>query len=844
MVGQGSEGMTGVVPSSTADEHFNPRAIDERWQRVWREERSWEVSNTAPASKIAYVLEMLPYTSGEPHVGHLKNYAVGDAVAHFLRRRGYYVLHPMGYDAFGLPAENHAIQTGKHPRISTDESIASFRKQFKQWGISVDWTREISTHLPEYYRWTQWIFLQLFNAGLAYRSQAAVNWCPRDATVLANEQVVGGRCERCGSLVEQRQLEQWFFRITQYAERLLNDLDALDWPSHVKLMQQNWIGRSEGATIRFSAGGADIEAFTTRPDTVFGATYLVLAPEHPLVDKIVADSWPSGVDRRWTASAATPAEAVAAYRTATSLKSELDRQESKHKTGVFTGGYATNPVNGEQIPVFIADYVLMGYGTGAIMAVPGQDQRDWDFATAFGLPIIRTVETSEGFDGEAYTGGGPAINSGFLNGLGISEAKKTIIAWLEQHEHGTATVQYKLRDWLLSRQRYWGCPIPIVYCDSCGLMPVPEEQLPVKLPDIEDYTPKGKSPLAAAEDWVATSCPRCDGPARRETDTMDTFVDSSWYYLRYCDPKNDQAAWGLDAVRRWMPINQYIGGIEHAILHLLYSRFLCKALADLGQLPVQEPFGALFTQGMITRNGAKMSKSRGNVVSPRTIIEKYGADTARCYVLFMGPPEQGADWSDTGVEGVYRFLRRLSRFTIQVATSDLATIGGAADSERDVALRRKVAWAVKKVTDDMSSGRFAFNTAIAALMELTNECSKALQDGIGRDTVKFALSTAASLLFVFAPHIASECYYQLTGEHVWKQPWPKPDEALLRTETIELACQVNGRIRGRISVPQEASEDAIREAALRVEEVQQAIADGSVKRVVVVPGRLVNIVVG
>jgi leucyl-tRNA synthetase len=836
--------MTGVVPSSTTDEHFNPRAIDERWQRVWREERSWEVSNTAPASKIAYVLEMLPYTSGEPHVGHLKNYAVGDAVAHFLRRRGYYVLHPMGYDAFGLPAENHAIQTGKHPRISTDESIASFRKQFKQWGISVDWTREISTHLPEYYRWTQWIFLQLFNAGLAYRSQAAVNWCPRDATVLANEQVVGGRCERCGSLVEQRQLEQWFFRITQYAERLLNDLDALDWPSHVKLMQQNWIGRSEGATIRFSAGGADIEVFTTRPDTVFGATSLVLAHEHPLVDKIVADSWPSGVDRRWTASAATPVEAVAAYRTATGLKSELDRQESKHKTGVFTGGYATNPVNGEQIPVFIADYVLMGYGTGAIMAVPGQDQRDWDFATAFGLPIIRTVETSEGFDGEAYTGGGPAINSGFLNGLGISDAKKTIIAWLEQHEHGTATVQYKLRDWLLSRQRYWGCPIPIVYCDSCGLMPVPEEQLPVKLPDIEDYTPKGKSPLAAAEDWVATSCPRCDGPARRETDTMDTFVDSSWYYLRYCDPKNDQAAWGLDAVRRWMPINQYIGGIEHAILHLLYSRFLCKALADLGQLPVQEPFGALFTQGMITRNGAKMSKSRGNVVSPRTIIEKYGADTARCYVLFMGPPEQGADWSDTGVEGVYRFLRRLSRFTIQVATSDLATIGGAADSERDVALRRKVAWAVKKVTDDMSSGRFAFNTAIAALMELTNECSKALQDGIGRDTMKFALSTAASLLFVFAPHIASECYYQLTGEHVWKQPWPEPDEALLRTETIELACQVNGRIRGRISVPQEASEDAICEAALRLEEVQQAIADGSVKRVVVVPGRLVNIVVG
>ncbi|MGB6163626.1 MAG: leucine--tRNA ligase [Pseudonocardiaceae bacterium] len=591
-----------------------------------------------------------------------------------------------------------------------------------------------------------------------------------------------------------------------------------------------------------------MEVFTTRPDTVFGATYLVLAPEHPLVDKIVADAWPSKVDSRWTGDAATPAEAVAAYRMATGIKSELDRQESTDKTGVFTGGYATNPANGEQIPVFIADYVLMGYGTGAIMAVPGQDQRDWDFATVFGLPIIRTVEPNEGFDGEAYNGEGPAINScqenGLsLNGMGVAEAKKTIIAWLERHDHGNATVQYKLRDWLLSRQRYWGCPIPIVYCDSCGLAPVPEEQLPVRLPDIEDYMPKGKSPLAAAEDWVVTHCPRCGGPARRETDTMDTFVDSSWYYLRYCDPKNEQAAWGLPAVRRWMPINQYIGGIEHAILHLLYSRFLCRALADLGHLPVQEPFAALFTQGMITKNGAKMSKSKGNVVSPRTIIEKYGADTARCYVLFVGPPEQGADWSDTGVEGVYRFLRRLSRFTTQVATSDLATIGGPTDPERDIALRRKVAWAVKKVTDDMS-GRFAFNTAIAALMELTNECSKALQDGIDRDVVKFALSTAASLLLPFAPHIASECYYQLTGEHVWKQPWPEPDEALLWSETVELACQINGKVRGRINVAQEASDDAIREAALRLDEVQQAVAGRSIKRVVVVPGRLVNIVVG
>ncbi len=824
-------------------EDFDPKTIDERWQRVWREERSWEVSNTAPAERTAYLLEMLPYTSGEPHVGHLKNYAVGDAVAHFLRRRGYYVLHPMGYDAFGLPAENHAIRTGKHPRLSTDESIAAFREQFERWGISIDWTRELATHQPEYYRWTQWIFLQLFHAGLAYRREAAVNWCPKDATVLANEQVVGGQCERCGALVEQRQLEQWFFGITAYADRLLDDLDGLDWPAHVKTMQRNWIGRSEGASVRFATDAEPIEVFTTRPDTLFGATYLVLAPEHPLVDALVADGWPADVDSRWTGGASTPDEAVAAYRAAAALKTELDRQESKEKTGVFTGAYATNPVNGAKIPVFVADYVLMGYGTGAIMAVPGQDQRDWDFAAEFGLPVIRTVQPSEGFDGEAYPGDGPAVNSGFLDGLGVAEAKRTIISWLEENGHGAPTVTYKLRDWLLSRQRYWGCPIPIVYCDSCGVVPVPQDSLPVELPDVRDYAPKGSSPLATAEEWVATTCPECSGPARRETDTMDTFVDSSWYYLRYCDPRNTEAAWDAQAVGRWMPINQYIGGVEHAILHLLYSRFLMKALADLGHLPVQEPFGALFTQGMITRNGAKMSKSKGNTVSPREIIDRYGADAARCYVLFMGPLDQGADWSDTGVEGVYRFLRRLFRSTVQVAGTDAAVVGASPDPDRDLALRRKTAWAIRKVTDDMS-GKFAFNTAIAALMELTKDVSKALQDGIDRETAAFALSTTASLLLPFAPHMASECHHRLTGEHVWKQPWPEPDEELLRTETVELVCQVNGKIRARITVAQDASEEVVREAALGLDDIRAAVGDRSVKRVVVVPGRLVNVVVG
>ncbi|WP_051407478.1 leucine--tRNA ligase [Nocardia sp. CNY236] len=476
------------------EDDFDPKFIDERWQRIWREERSWEVSTTSSAERTAFVLEMLPYTSGEPHVGHLKNYAVGDAVAHFLRRHGYYVLHPMGFDAFGLPAENHAIRTGRHPRLSTDESITAFREQFDRWGISIDWTRAIATHEPEYYRWTQWIFLQLFEAGLAYRREAAVNWCPKDATVLANEQVVGGQCERCGAPVEQRQLEQWFFGITAYADRLLDDLDGLNWPPHVKRMQRNWIGRSDGVTVRFATDTEPIEVFTTRPDTLFGATYLALAPEHPSVDTVVADHWPAGIDSRWTAGSSTPDDAVCAYRAAAALKTELDRQESKDKSGVFTGTYATNPINGARIPVFVADYVLPDYGTGAIMAVPGQDQRDWDFAAEFGLPVIRTVQPAENFTGEAYTGDGPAINSGFLDGLTVGEAKWTAISWLQEHSHGIPTVTYKLRDWLLSRQRYWGCPIPIVYCDSCGMVPVPEQSLPVELPDVSDYAPKGRSP--------------------------------------------------------------------------------------------------------------------------------------------------------------------------------------------------------------------------------------------------------------------------------------------------------------------------------------------------------------
>ncbi|NEA56634.1 leucine--tRNA ligase [Streptomyces sp. SID13666] len=820
--------MTELNPSP----QFDPRAIEERWQTLWREERTWEVSNTSAADKRAYVLEMLPYTSGEPHVGHLKNYAVGDAVAHFLRRQGYYVLHPMGYDAFGLPAENHAIRTGKHPRVSTDESIASFREQFKQWGISIDWSREISTHQPTYYRWTQWIFLQLFKAGLAYRKRSAVNWCPSDATVLANEQVVDGQCERCGSLVELKQLEQWFFRITDYAERLLNDLDGLNWPAHVKTMQRAWIGRSEGASVTFRGAEVEheIQVFTTRPDTLYGATFIALSPEHPDLERLTGG---------------TPQEAaVREYANAARRAGHSDRGgDERPKTGVITGRHAIHPLTGNKIPIVVTDYVLMEYGTGAIMGVPAHDDRDFEFAKALNLPIQPVIGLADGTTPELpYVGEGVAINSAEFDGVPSREAGAGVTAKLGDLRLGEAVVSYKLRDWLLSRQRYWGCPIPIVYCDGCGLVPVPEDQLPVPLPDVEDYAPKGKSPLATAEDWVHTECPKCGGPGRRETDTMDTFVDSSWYYLRYCDPDNTSAPWSKEAARAWMPVDQYIGGVEHAILHLLYSRFLCKALADLDFLPVQEPFGTLFTQGMITKDGAKMSKSKGNTVSPRSIVEKYGADTARCYVLFMGPPEHGADWADEGLDGVHRFFKRIWRYTDEITSANSDLIGKALDAERDLALRRKTAWAIQKVTEDMS-GRFAFNTAIAALMALSNDCSRALQDGIAKKTVTEAVSTLASLLLPFAPHVSSEVYHRLTGKRVWEEPWPVADEALLRSETIQIVVQINAKTRAEMSIPSDASEDDIRQAVQVLPVVQQEAEGRSIKRIIVVPGRLANVLI-
>ena len=815
-----------------SEQRYEPHRIESRWQAVWEQEGTWQVSNDAAGgAPKSYVLEMLPYPSGEPHMGHLKIYSIGDAIAHFHRRTGRRVLHPMGYDAFGLPAENHAIRTGEHPRDSTAASIASFQRQFRNWGVSIDWTREFGTHEPRYYRWTQWLFLRLYERGLAYRKEAAVNWCPNDQTVLANEQVIDGHCERCGAEVEARQLEQWFFRITDYADRLLDDLTTVAWPQNVVTMQRNWIGRSEGAEVSFACPeiGVDFPVFTTRPDTLFGATFFVMAPEHPDVMRLA-----EGTEHE---------QAVRDYVNHSVAESGEERAAAdREKTGVPLGRTVVNPVNGERIPIWVADYVLMEYGTGAIMAVPGHDERDFDFATKFGLPIKRVVGGGEELP---YPGDGPIVNSHpDFDGLQNREALDRIVDWLDQNGRGHRSINYRLRDWLLSRQRYWGCPIPVVHCDACGIVPVPDEDLPVLLPDVRDYAPKGRSPLAAAEDWVNTRCPRCGGHARRETDTMDTFVDSSWYFLRYCDALNDEAPWDPDALRKWAPVDQYIGGVEHAILHLLYARFFVKAFADMDLLEVDEPFKALFTIGMITRNGAKMSKSRGNVVSPAAYVERYGADTARCYVLFIGPPDQDADWSDEGVEGVHRFLSRLWRLGEDVAavTGQTAPLGPLEPPEGDdLELLRKAHWAIDKVTNDMA-GRFAFNTAIAAVMELVNECYRR-RDTVQPASLHFAAATAASLVFPFAPHCGAEVYDQLTGDRVWEQPWPAPDLDLLERDTTEVVVQVNGKVRDRFEAAATLERDELETAARDRPRVTAHLDGKDVVKVIVVPGKLVNFVV-
>jgi leucyl-tRNA synthetase len=807
-------------------ERYDPHAIERKWQAVWDEADAFVTPPLGdPGHPKAYVLEMLPYPSGDLHMGHVLNYTLGDVVSHVRRRKGMSVLRPMGYDAFGLPAENAAIREGGSPREVTERNIDAIRRQIKRMGWSIDWTREVSTHEPEYYRWTQWLFLRLHEAGLAYRKEAPVKWCPNDQTVLANEQVIDGHCERCGAEVESRNLEQWMFAITKYADRLLDDMATLEsWPERVLAMQRNWIGRSEGAEVTFRVEelGEDVPVFTTRPDTLFGATFFVLAPEHPLVGRLAALA-PNGEEIRSYA------------RHAAAEKSE-ERLAKEEKTGVFTGAHALNPVNGERIPIWVADYVLMDYGTGAIMAVPAHDERDFAFAERFGLPIVPVVrpvdgEVEEGAAYVSHTADEVVVNSGRFDGLSSPDAKRAIVADLDERGLGHTAINYRLRDWLLSRQRYWGCPIPVVHCERDDIVPVPDEDLPVVLPEVEDYLPKGRSPLAAAEDWVNVTCPRCGGPAQRETDTMDTFVDSSWYFLRYTDPRNADAPFDRGLVDYWLPVNQYIGGIEHAILHLMYARFFTKALSDLGLLGFEEPFARLFNQGMIYRFGAKMSKSKGNVVAPDELVDRFGADALRLYILFMGPADQDKEWQETGVEGMWRFLQRLWRVVHEELEREPTGV------ERDTPLARKAHEAIAKVTDDVER-RFVFNTPVAAVMELVNEISRTPDDPASR----FAVRTAVSLIQPYAPHVAEELWERLERSRLWEEPWPVADETQLVRDEVELVLQVNGKVRDRIQVPAGLSDEELIARAKASEKVR-AYIDGVEPRAFVVPDKLVNLVV-
>ncbi|MDI3328062.1 MAG: leucine--tRNA ligase [Alicyclobacillaceae bacterium] len=811
-----------------------PAIIERKWQEKWERDGLYRTPDDEGRPHY-YCLEMFPYPSGKLHMGHVRVYTIGDVVARVKRMQGYNVLHPMGWDAFGMPAENAAIKNGVHPRKWTYENIAHMREQQKRLGTSYDWEREITTCSPDYYKFTQWMFLLFFKRGLAYKKKAAVNWCPDCATVLANEQVENGRCWRCGSEVTKRELEQWFLRITAYADRLLEDLEQLSgWPERVKVMQRNWIGRSTGAEVDFAVEGRSerITVFTTRPDTLFGVTYLVLAPEHPLVPALAEQS-----PRK---------DEVLSFVEQVKRASEIERTAADaEKVGLFTGAYAVHPLTGERVPIWIANYVLVDYGTGAVMGVPAHDERDFAFATKYRLPIRAVIRPR---DEElptpltaAYVDDGILVNSGRWNGMDNREAIRSITEHLEEIGKGRFAVSYRIRDWLISRQRYWGAPIPIVYCDSCGTVPVPEDQLPVLLPEDVSFAPGTVSPLATNEEFVHTRCPQCGGPARRETDTMDTFMCSSWYYFRYASPKETTRPFDPAAVEKWLPVDDYIGGIEHAVLHLLYSRFFTKVLYDAGWVSFQEPFRHLLTQGMVIKEGAKMSKSKGNVVSPDEIIDRYGADTARLFILFAAPPDRDLEWSDQGVEGSHRFLHRLWRLVQQNRHVFSAPPG---DPERPEAkaLRRKIHQTVKKVTEDFAE-RYAFNTGISAVMELVNAVYAYPEDG-DPATKAEAIRTAVILLAPAAPHLAEELWEMMGGQgSVHQQPWPAYDPAELVSEEVEYAVQVNGRVRDRIVVAADADEEAVREKALATERVREWTGGKQVVKVIVVPNKVVNIVV-
>jgi leucyl-tRNA synthetase len=829
------------MPADDRPDRYPFAEIERKWQRIWDSRQQFRAVEDPGRPKF-YCLEMFPYPSGRIHMGHVRNYAIGDFLARYKHMRGYNVLHPMGWDAFGLPAENAAIENGVHPVVWTHENIRTMKTQLKRLGISYDWEREITTCDPAYYRWEQLVFIRMFERGLAYRRRSRVNWCPSCQTVLANEQVEAGRCWRCDSEVDTREIDGWFFKITDYAEELLAWCDRLPgWPERVLTMQRNWIGRSEGAEFDLPVAGRPdlaISVFTTRPDTAFGMTYAVLAPEHPLVDELVRD----------------PAERarVDAFRQEVGRQSEIERLATdRPKRGLRLAARAVNPFTGREIPLFLADYVLMGYGTGAIMAVPGEDQRDHDFAVEHGLPIIPTVKRPEGWDdSQAYTGDGVKINSGFLDGLTVSDAKRKAIDWLVAQGIGRSKINYRLRDWGVSRQRYWGAPIPILYCQRCGVQPEREENLPVVLPLDVQISGKGGSPLADVASFVNATCPRCGGKARRETDTMDTFVESSWYFLRYCSPAYEGGMFERAAAEYWMPVDQYIGGIEHAVLHLLYARFYTKVLRDLGLIAADEPFTALLSQGMVIKDGVKMSKSKGNVVDPDDLIRRYGADTARLFLLFAAPPEKDLDWNDRGVEGASRFLNRVWRF-VQAHRHELAAPAAppAELSSAGHAFRRTIHETIRRVTEDIEKD-FHFNTGISAIMELVNalhDFDRASLDATGlaerRALLREAVETTLLLLAPVSPHLAEELWAVLGHtESLFAEPWPRADRDALRRDEVEIVVQVDGRVRGRVTVDTAAGEPEIRALALGDGRVQPWLAGRAVARVVVVPGRLVNIV--
>lgn len=822
----------------TDTQHYDVEAVEARWQRVWEELQPFTANDEAVLSgerEKRYALTMFPYPSGDLHMGHAEVTALHDVIARYWRQRGYEVLNPMGWDSFGLPAENAAIRNDAHPSDYTYGNIDTQFESFRKYAVSFDWTRRFNTSDPEYYRWTQWLFLKLREKGLAYRKNSPVNWCPNDQTVLANEQVVDGACERCGAEVTKRELTQWYFRTTAYAQELLDSLDDLQstWSTKVVNAQRNWIGRSEGAHVDFVVEGRDepLTVYTTRPDTLFGATFMVVAADAKLAEELVTDGQRAAFE---------------AYRDEVRKSTEIERQSTERpKTGVDLGVTATNPLTGAAIPVYAADYVLADYGTGAIMAVPGQDQRDWDFAQVFGLPVVRTVQPPDDFDGEAFTGDGPAINSANdeidLSGMGVEEAKRTTIAYLEQHGLGRGTVNFRLRDWLLSRQRYWGAPIPVIHCPVDGEVAVPEDQLPVTLPELRgaDLKPKGVSPLGAATDWVNVECPTCGGPATRDTDTMDTFVDSSWYMFRYVSPHDDTQAFDSELANAWMPCDIYVGGDEHAVLHLLYARFFTKALRDLGLVDFDEPFAAYLSQGKVINNGRKMSKSLGNGVSLGGQLAEYGVDAVRLTLVFASPPEDNIDWADVSPAGSLRFLQRAWRLA-----GDVTSDAGADPAGGDQALRKITHRTVHDAAELVESHRF--NVMVARTMELVNAARKAIDAGPGGadPAVREAVEVVAVLLSLVAPYTAEEMWDRLGHEpSVANAGWPAVDETLLVEDSVTCVVQVRGKVRARLEVPPDVSEADLEAVALADAGVQRAIDGAPVRKVVVRAPKLVNIVV-